>query len=84
MTITRKVLINSILDDEEMDWLLKTSEVAAILRYSVHALGIWRKQGIGPPYIVLGRHTYRYPHRDLCEWMDAQPHRIARWRWPDD
>jgi predicted DNA-binding transcriptional regulator AlpA len=46
----------------------KTSDRIAV---SKSALRKWRREGLGPPYVKLGR-MIRYPLRELEKWMNKR------------
>ena len=49
--------------------LLTTSEVARFLRVSRWTLYAWRKNGAGPPSLLLSRQTVRYPRVAFMSYM---------------
>lgn len=52
-------------------------EAAAVIGVSAQSLSRWRKAGIGPPYLRLGRKV-RYRPGDVTVWIDSQvQHPIA-------
>ena len=51
--------------------LLKPQEVADWLRIHVRTLQRWRQQGIGPPYVKIGR-EFRYDENELTTYIDQQ------------
>lgn len=48
--------------------LLNTDEVSRILRVSSSTLKLWRRQGIGPPFIRY-RSAIRYMEADVEAWV---------------
>jgi hypothetical protein len=56
-----------------MDKLLTTIEVAEILRKKPDTLAKWRKQGVGPPFILI-EGTVRYDKGDLMVWLRDNTH----------
>ena len=50
--------------------LLKTREVAEILRVTEKTLMNWRSQKKGPPYVQLSDGMVRYPKEDLYMWLE--------------
>jgi len=48
--------------------LFTTDEVARILRVSSSTLKLWRRQGIGPPFIRY-RSAVRYREADVEKWV---------------
>lgn len=48
-----------------MNKLLKTEEAAQVLGVSKRALENWRAEGLGPPYVVIGKHSVRYDPEDI-------------------
>ena len=48
--------------------LLNTDEVARILRVSSSSLKLWRRRGVGPPFIRY-RSAIRYMEADVEEWV---------------
>lgn len=46
-------------------------EAAAVIGVSAQSLSRWRKAGIGPPYLRLGRKV-RYRPGDVSAWIDSQ------------
>jgi hypothetical protein len=49
--------------------LLLPEEVARYLRVDKETLRRWRRQRTGPPVILCGRATPRYPENGLIIWM---------------
>jgi hypothetical protein len=54
--------------------LLRTGEIARYLRISRDALGEWRRNGGGPPFVKLSHQTVRYPRRGLVRFMREHLH----------
>lgn len=53
--------------------IIPAADVAAQLRRSVDSLARWRREHVGPPYLVIrGRIMYR--RVDVDAWLDAQRH----------
>lgn len=46
-------------------------EVAELLGVPLRTLGQWRYRGVGPPYVVVGRHI-RYREAEIERWLDQQ------------
>ena len=46
-------------------------EAASAIGVSAKSLARWRKGGIGPPYLQLGRKV-RYRPGDVAEWIASQ------------
>ena len=54
-----------------MDEYLTEAEVAELLKVSAGTLRRWRREGIGPPSLRLGRGV-RYLRREVDRWAEAQ------------
>ena len=50
--------------------LLTPAEVASRLRISERTVKDWRSEGVGPPFIRLGRRRVRYALSDLNDWLE--------------
>jgi DNA-binding transcriptional MerR regulator len=50
---------------------LESTEVAEILRVPVGTLYSWRRRGLGPRAISVGKYL-RYDPRDLQVWLDEK------------
>jgi predicted DNA-binding transcriptional regulator AlpA len=55
---------------EIMPGLLKSKELAILLGFQESTLRQWRTEGIGPPYLRLGRRV-RYNADAVNAWLDA-------------
>ena len=51
---------------------LRSGEVAKLLNVSNAWCEYHRRVGGGPPYIVLGTRSIRYPEQALRAWIDSQ------------
>jgi len=51
--------------------LLTPDEVARRLRVSPRTVKDWRSEGVGPPFIRLGRRRVRYSLMDLNDWLET-------------
>jgi excisionase family DNA binding protein len=51
--------------------LLTAQELARLLKVSVHTLRAWRREGVGPPWIKVGR-AIRYRRSDVERWLEQQ------------
>jgi len=60
---------------EYLDSMIRETEAARFLGYSVRALQNWRVRGDGPSFIKTSRRALRYRRRDLIAWAEA--HRVA-------
>ena len=54
-----------------MDEYLTEAEVAELLKVSGGTLRRWRREGIGPPWLRLGRGV-RYLRREVDRWAESQ------------
>tara|TARA_R110000765_G_scaffold30164_1_gene71449 strand:- start:35 stop:238 length:204 start_codon:yes stop_codon:yes gene_type:complete len=48
----------------------KPVDVANMLNLTTQTLMLWRKKGIGPEWIKLGKNIVRYPIINFDEWMN--------------
>jgi len=51
--------------------LLTRAETAEILKVPPKTLATWAYRGVGPPFVVVGRHA-RYRIEDLEQWLQEQ------------
>lgn len=51
--------------------ILEPPELAERLKVPVNTLAQWRYRGVGPKYMVVGRHV-RYRESDIEHWLDSQ------------
>lgn len=51
--------------------LLTTQEAAEQLRVSATSLYRWRREGVGPVYILVGRKV-RYETQALADWLSSR------------
>lgn len=56
--------------------LLKTVQVAAILKVSAGTLRRWRHEGKGPPFVKFER-TVRYDESELRNWIGGAKHGLG-------
>lgn len=67
----------STLKDRELTGYLLPEVVCRILRpkpkapLSQRTLSLWRKRGIGPPYVKIGQSIF-YPEAGLYRWLEQQ------------
>ncbi|GAB6191294.1 helix-turn-helix transcriptional regulator [Desulfocastanea catecholica] len=52
--------------------LYTPDELAAKLKVTENALGIWRHNGTGPKYIRISRRAIRYADGAVQEWLKEQ------------
>lgn len=57
---------------EDANRLLRETETAEFLGYSVRALQNWRLRGGGPLFVRVSSRSIRYRFRDLLEWTEAR------------
>jgi excisionase family DNA binding protein len=57
-----------------VDEYLTEVDVAELLKVSAGTLRRWRREGIGPPWLRLGRGV-RYRRRDVDRWASEQRER---------
>lgn len=50
--------------------IVAARDVAALYGVTTQELAEWRREGIGPPYFVLGRNTVRYDSDDVTDWFN--------------
>lgn len=50
--------------------LLEPEDVALILRTSVHTIKSWRRDRVGPKWVVSGKHRL-YRAGDLATWIEG-------------
>lgn len=62
-------------NSEYLDSMIKETEAAKFLGYTVRALQNWRVRGGGPAFIKSSRRAIRYRRRDLIAWAEA--HRVS-------
>lgn len=55
-----------------MDHLLTPTQVASKLGVAKQTLANWASQGIGPPYLKIGK-LRRYPPKGVDAWIKEQP-----------
>jgi excisionase family DNA binding protein len=51
--------------------ILRTAEVARLLKVSENAVRTWRRNGDGPPFIRIGK-EHRYNKQQVLDWLAAQ------------
>ena len=51
--------------------LLTVEELAELLRVPVRSVYVWRRKGVGPRGIRIGKYV-RYRSSDVARWLDAQ------------
>jgi len=56
----------------ETDRLYTPEELAAKLKVTENALGIWRYNGTGPKYLRISRRAIRYTGRAVQEWLEGK------------
>ena len=61
--------VSDILDP---DAIYTTEETALRVKSTPRTLEAWRLQGIGPPYIRLGRRMVRYRGKDVLEFLSGK------------
>lgn len=72
--------------DRPLDLLFSTREAAAYLDVSPTRLRAWRRQEIGPRYVVFCERSMKYPLRELDAWktqgtaLSANVVSLAAWR----
>ena len=49
--------------------LLPPSEVARVAGVCARTLWDWRRRNVGPPFVTIGRWTYRYPEAAFRAWL---------------
>jgi excisionase family DNA binding protein len=59
-----------------MSEYLRDSEVATMLGLSRSAVIGWRRDGVGPRYLKLGR-AVRYKRTDVAEWAERRARETA-------
>lgn len=52
--------------------LLTPAEVSKRIHISEYTLRMWRRADRGPPFIVVGERTPRYPEEKLERWIEAR------------
>jgi len=57
--------------NEPLTTLLDPKALAAYLDIPIATLYDWRRKGVGPPGIRIGKHV-RYRQRDVEAWLDRQ------------
>lgn len=57
-------------DPDHLDRLIRETEAAEYLGYSVRALQNWRLRGGGPRFVKVSRRSVRYRRRDLLNWAN--------------
>lgn len=57
--------------------LLDTPEASQVVRHSPRTLIRWRNEGIGPPYVKLGRKVL-YRRDALRNWIQQREHTPVR------
>lgn len=48
-------------------------QVAGLLGMSAWNLLLWRKKGVGPPFLRITRGTIRYPKPEFAAWLASLP-----------
>ena len=56
----------------EIEFLHTPEELAARLKVTENALGIWRHNGTGPKYIRISRRAIRYSEDAVQEWLQGK------------
>lgn len=59
-------------DPDYLDRLIKETEAAQFLSYSIRALQNWRVRGGGPRFVKVSGRSIRYRRRDLIEWSERK------------
>jgi excisionase family DNA binding protein len=70
-------LLKSTSSSRKTDEYLTTPKAAELLRLSPITLAIWRHQGRGPEYILLGR-SVRYKRSTLEQFLESNKRMIGR------
>lgn len=60
------------MSEHERERLMTEAETAAYLAVHIDTLRRMRRAGIGPPYVMVGRHP-RYRPSQVEEWLDRHP-----------
>ena len=55
-----------------LDCLIKETEAAIFLGYTVRALQNWRVRGGGPKFVKVSSRSVRYRRRDLMSWTEEK------------
>ena len=58
----------SIAANGNSDDLLTERQAAELLTVSSRTLQSWRSDGLGPPFVRVGR-SVRYPRKELLDWL---------------
>jgi DNA-binding transcriptional MerR regulator len=59
------------MDETKIDKLLRPGEVAKILRVNPSTISVWRREGVGPPWVKVGG-RFRYPEAKLLSWIEQE------------
>lgn len=54
------------------DHYYSTKELSGILGLSMSTLAEYRRRGIGPKYIAVGYHTYRYARAEILKYIEEK------------
>lgn len=60
-----------------MPFYLTEKAVAEMLNVSKYTLRTWRNRGEGPPAVLLGPRTPRYPRAGLEQWLASRTTKAA-------
>lgn len=59
-------------DPDHLSRLIRETEAADFLGYTVRALQNWRVRGGGPKFIRVSNRSIRYRRADLIEWIESK------------
>ena len=54
----------------DQEFLLTTKQVARMLGLAPYTMAKFRRKGMGPKYLQLGKNTIRYKKTDVIAWID--------------